>query len=418
MELTMAQRMEYFSELIRCGQTIYYWQLDPALALVSSNCPEVEIIYSFLSVGSCRSYLTLYLEKGEKDPLILSDTLGLSWVAAFEAAEGRVCRVHLIGPCFTSDVPGRELEEAVAGREYPPAMARRFLERIRQLPVTPLIVWMQYGLMLHFAVTGEKREVSDFQYQTESGQEHVPGGAQNRGESDSAPGNGVWLAEQEALRMIEEGRPDYKEIFGRLSASAGFSLEGRGSLAAAGGQKSRQSKNAVLSFITLATRAAIRGGMDAETAYLIGNRYMQSVENAATMSDLAHLNATMYDDFVMRVYRIRNGEKVSPAVRTCCNYIDRHLSENLSLARLAAQAGYSGYYLAQKFRKEMGCTVSEYRKRRRIRQACLLLEGTSQSVQEISEHLGFCNPSYFTESFRGEMGTTPGEYRRERGVDV
>ena len=91
----------------------------------------------------------------------------------------------------------------------------------------------------------------------------------------------------------------------------------------------------------------------------------------------------MYDDFIQRVHKIKQAEHISSAVHSCCNYIDLHLGEKLSLKTISTDTGYDEYYLAQKFKK-MGITISQYIKKKRVECAKVLLQSTTKSIQETS----------------------------------
>lgn len=104
---------------------------------------------------------------------------------------------------------------------------------------------------------------------------------------------------------------------------------------------------------------------------------------------------------------------VSRQIRACCDYIELHAEDDLSMEALARQAGYSKYYLSRKFKEETGATVTEYIKAARMERAKLLLAATELSVQEISEKLHFCSRSYFSTVFLQTVGCTPTEYREK-----
>ena len=50
----------------------------------------------------------------------------------------------------------------------------------------------------------------------------------------------------------------------------------------------------------------------------------------------------------------------------------------------------------------------------RIERSKLLLETSEDSVQEISDKLGFTTRNYFTKCFREIAGMTPVEYRKKK----
>jgi AraC-like DNA-binding protein len=401
MEGKTRERLNNFSELMTCGQNLYYWEYDPALNFISGSCPKPEIAEWFLSLSDCKEYLLRYIETGEKKPLMLSNLYGLSWIAVFEVVAGQLCRVHLLGPAFNSDVSTTKLKVQLRSENFPDAMSEAFLERLSEIPIIRLSAWFQYGLMLHYVVTGEKLTVSDYEYQTKLKDNSFDGD-----EITNAPKNKAWLAEQMAMQMIEEGRLGWQKAYDGLSEFSSYAAplgDGESDL--------RDNKNSVIAMITLSTRAAIRGGLDVETAYYIGEHYIQNVESSATVSEIARLNMTMYEDFINRVHKFRDTGGVSKAIRACCSFIDLHIAEDITLKQLAVEANYSEYYLSQKFKKETGCSVTQYIKQRKIERAKLLLSSSNMSIQDIGESLNFCNNSYFSESFRALTGMSPGEYR-------
>ena len=92
------------------------------------------------------------------------------------------------------------------------------------------------------------------------------------------------------------------------------------------------------------------------------------MDSCTTISQIAAVSHTMYDDFIIRVNKHRRKSGVSRAVRVCCDYIDIHPMEELELKELAAMVGYTGYYLSRKFKKEMGVSVNAYIRAARLRQ--------------------------------------------------
>ncbi len=400
MEQMLSKRMELFSQMISCGQNLCYWELDPSLQLVHTTSQDAELFHNYLLADPAHNDLLKYIREATPNPLILSGVVGLSWVISPEIVENITCRLHMIGPIFTSDVSTVSLQRDLNKRSHPKGLIEHFIEKIRQIPVVPLTVWMNYGLMLHYCVTGVKLEISDFSY---AGKESLPPVR----EESVTPSGGTWYAEQMAMKMVEEGRTDYKKAITSLGNVSGSpSIMGTSSL--------RQCKNYIIAFITLVTRAAIRGGLDPQTAYGIGELYLANVESASSVAELAQLHGTMFDDFIQRVHKVRTSGNISSAVQACCSYIDLHLDEKITMQTLSAQVDYDDYYLAQKFKKETGMTVSQYVRQKRVERAKLLLRASNQSIASIADSLGFCNSSHFSDAFRSLTGMTPVEYREKR----
>lgn len=403
MDELLSGRLNFFSELLTCGQELWTWEFDPDLQLIQTNCPQSKSFGAYFSLSICHKQLSEHIKSEETAPLIMADEVGFSWIAAVEHTHEQITRIYMIGPCFTSDAFSQLLERKLSSKPDFGGAVHMFAEQASRLPIIPLTTWFQMGLMFHFTVTGEKITISDFAYPSE-----LVDGSDKDDSKLQEPSGGTWLAEQDAMRMIEEGRLDYKAVMGQLSMAASFVVSTETP------NPDRRLKNAVLSFITLCTRAAIRGGLDAETAYHLGNTYIDGVESAQTLSELMRLNSTMYDDFVMRVHKIKSAVGISAAVQSCCNYIEFHLSEQMTLAEIAKNTGYAELYLAQKFKCEIGLPVSKYIQLQRIEKAKRLLKSTSKTVLEISEELGFCNSSYFSKAFRDIVGVTPAQWRKSQ----
>lgn len=178
------------------------------------------------------------------------------------------------------------------------------------------------------------------------------------------------------------------------------------------GDPTRQKKDEAISSTTLFTRAAIRSGVPAETAYNLSDYYIQSVEAARTITEVIQITETMYSDIVRHIQAIRQSTATSSLVRDCQAYIDSHLTEAPDFEQLARELGYTKYYLTTRFKKESGMTISEYLMSRRIDYAKTLLNNPYMNIQEISESLHFSTPSHFSSVFRKLTGMTPTEYRK------
>jgi transcriptional regulator GlxA family with amidase domain len=97
-----------------------------------------------------------------------------------------------------------------------------------------------------------------------------------------------------------------------------------------------------------------------------------------------------------------------------CAYIDRHLAENLPVARLARQARLSPYHFVRVFRTATGETPHQYVRNRRIDRAKTLLVTTPLPVTEICVAIGFQSLGSFSSLFRKLTGETPVAYRAAR----
>ena len=93
-------------------------------------------------------------------------------------------------------------------------------------------------------------------------------------------------------------------------------------------------------------------------------------------------------------------------------YIEEHLSEDISLATLADVARLSPYHFVRAFKQSFGLPPHRYMSRLRVEQAKALLANPAMSVTQVGFNLGFSETSSFTTTFRKHTGLTPTAYRR------
>jgi AraC family transcriptional regulator len=92
-------------------------------------------------------------------------------------------------------------------------------------------------------------------------------------------------------------------------------------------------------------------------------------------------------------------------------YINAHLSEDISLVALAIELGVSQYYLCQSFKKSMGMTPHKYLIQQRVERSQQLLKHPDLSILEIAIACGFANSSHFAKCFRQQLGISPTQFR-------
>ncbi len=92
--------------------------------------------------------------------------------------------------------------------------------------------------------------------------------------------------------------------------------------------------------------------------------------------------------------------------------LEKRYSEPLTLFDLAEDLRIDKYELCRRYRQEQGVTVMEELHRIRIQKAKQFLKYNAASVEEIGRLCGFESPSYFAMRFRRTVGCTPTEYRK------
>lgn len=173
----------------------------------------------------------------------------------------------------------------------------------------------------------------------------------------------------------------------------------------------RQQKYSLVCLATLISRAAIRGGLPRETAFILSDLYCQRADMLGEIPDVEHLTYEMALDFCEKVRQVRGKAAVSPVVQNCIDYISVHLHEPLSVEDLSSRCGLCSRSLSLRFKKEVGMGIPEYIHREKMKEARYLLRHTDYSLSRISSSLNYASQSYFTRIFKQCCGQTPQQYR-------
>ncbi|MEO8550504.1 MAG: AraC family transcriptional regulator [Kofleriaceae bacterium] len=105
-------------------------------------------------------------------------------------------------------------------------------------------------------------------------------------------------------------------------------------------------------------------------------------------------------------------------LRRVLEYIEAHLDEDLSLAELAAVAGFSASHFKPLFKQAVGVPVHRFVIERRVERARQGLVDGKQGLVEIALEAGFSHPSHMARCMRRVLGVTPSQLagaRRRKG---
>ena len=175
----------------------------------------------------------------------------------------------------------------------------------------------------------------------------------------------------------------------------------------------RSAKNIGIVILTLASRAAIRGGLDPETAFTIEDAYVQQIEKLDTEEavDKTAREAEFY--YTSLVAKLRQAKRDDDLTARCKNYIQQHIQEPLRLNTIANAFHLSTDYLSAHFSQITGMPLKEYILQAKIRQAADLLRYTDYPINIISSYLSFSSQSHFGSVFQKYTGLTPKKYRNK-----
>lgn len=173
----------------------------------------------------------------------------------------------------------------------------------------------------------------------------------------------------------------------------------------------RQIKNAFIAGCTLASRAAIRGGLNVTESLELSNYYISKAENQLMPEVVESMVNEMFMDYANRVRQLIKVETKTELISMAIRYIDSNLTEIGTLDEISDHLNVSKNYLLNKFKQETGISIVDYINKSKIEKAKALLRTTDMSIIEISNYLSFNTQSYFTTIFKKHENKTPLTYR-------
>lgn len=388
------EKLTFLHKLICSNYSLSLWSYNADFELLGTTAT-----WDLISVSNFIPAVSSHLATGSLSPLILETNVGMLWIIGFAHKNRKLENIHFLGPAVTgrdtSDLLRRKLETYELSVRTHSIVSRM----IATTPLIPNGMLANYAVMLHYALNDEMLPLSDVKFFVQDREVLSPAR-----ETYSVAAESLWIKEQSLCQMFENG--DYSAvsaIISLLSISSGVGSELKDTV--------RKNKNNALVLLTLCSRSCIRGGLHPSTAFDLHEYYASLLEECRTTGEVVKFCKDMVSDFMSQVQRTKADPSTSPSIQNICYYIQKHLTEPLYMEDLAKLTGYTEYYFSYKFQKETGITVKDYILNEKISQAKLLLTDSSQSIQEISDTLGFCNRSYFSTCFKKKVGMSPSQYK-------
>lgn len=160
----------------------------------------------------------------------------------------------------------------------------------------------------------------------------------------------------------------------------------------------------------LITRYCMEAGMEMEQAYRLSDFYILKLDSIHSTQGIAELHDRMVMDFTGKMRLLQKGSTSKP-ITTCIDYIYVHIKERITIEELAEYTQLSASYLSRLFKKELGISVSDYIREKKIEKSQNLLKYCDYSLIEIANYLSFSSQSHFIQAFKQFVGMTPKKYR-------
>ena len=117
----------------------------------------------------------------------------------------------------------------------------------------------------------------------------------------------------------------------------------------------RHAKNRGIVVVTLASRAAMRGGVVPEAAYSLSDSYIQKIEKCRDIPAVFHLFYAAEYEYTRMVKELKEQKEgtlekdKNPHINKCKDYIFSHLHGRISVQEIADALGLNAAYLSELF---------------------------------------------------------------------
>ncbi len=393
-----------------------------------------DLIYLCTMIGNLASVPTRVYEDSQliyyhslvqlpKDPMMLYD----SQIRSFDAHVGYYATPYfdyygivtsspyqiVIGPTRQIENSERELRRMAFELDVPLDERDTFVRSMQQIIRFPLDSLLQMLCTLNYVLNQEKLSLGDVSIIGIEEAPNLPSPAAVKPKTDKKktsdtskpqPYN-AYTVEKALMKIVRQGDVAALDAWIRRAPAIRPGLMSDNEL--------RQLRNTVIVSATLACRAAIEGGLEESTAFLLSDSYIQHCELLTSVAQITSLQNEMIHDFTDRVARVRIGEKVTDLSLKAANYIQNHLSEVITIDDLAKALYLSRSRLSARFREETGQTLVMMIQTIKIEEAKRLLLYTDRPISAISNYLAFSSQSHFSRVFLKLTGITPGKFREQ-----
>lgn len=163
----------------------------------------------------------------------------------------------------------------------------------------------------------------------------------------------------------------------------------------------------------LIARFCVGSGMTPEQAYSLSDVYINRADECKTIESVRSVHNEMIEEYTRQMRILRSSKLYSKRILRAVEYISEHLHSRVLIEDAAEFLRITPAYLSRLFKSETGMTFSDYVNQRKIEEATGLLRYSDYTDLEISNLLCFSSQSYFIKIFKKIMGMTPNEYKKK-----
>ncbi|MDO4622813.1 MAG: AraC family transcriptional regulator [Eubacteriales bacterium] len=317
----------------------------------------------------------------------------------------------ILGPCYHLQPTHAQIRDYMFSLGIKERYESEYAQYMQSITPMPLEMFLHLICLVHYFITGQKQDMASLLEEGCISSNPLPETkppiyqklSSLSSEAVGEPLHDTIGFENQMLQYIQTGNVSELEQL--------FASSTPGQVGKIASTYIRQIKNTFIAAATLASRAAITGGMPADEALSLSDNYIRHCEEHSDPHLIMNLQHNMIMDYAQRIHSLTLGRHHNHFMYTAITYIQEHLTENLTVETMASDLYLSRSYLSTRFKKEMGMTLQQYIQEQKIEKAKIYLKNTNRSILDISTYLNFSSQSHFQNVFRKYTGMTPKKYR-------
>lgn len=98
-------------------------------------------------------------------------------------------------------------------------------------------------------------------------------------------------------------------------------------------------------------------------------------------------------------------------------WLENNIDYDISVHDIVQRSGYSAAQLHRIFKSNVGCSLNDYLRNKRLQRCAYALKYTTIKISELSRRYHYANQQSFTRFFKEFYGVTPMEYRRNTELE-
>ncbi len=176
-------------------------------------------------------------------------------------------------------------------------------------------------------------------------------------------------------------------------------------------------RSRILELIVLLSRAAVKGGADAELIFGLNFDYLKQIDSFDNVEDMAYWLSMIMNRFTEYVFNFV-GVKHVDVIYKATDYIKTNYMNKITLEEVANYVYLCPTYFSKVFKEESGHNFNTFLNIVRVEKSKKLLQNENINIADISNMVGYEDQSYFSKVFKKLTGMTPLRYRQSRGVAI